>query len=212
MNQKVDDYLSEGCGRCALGGTADCKVHSWTNELVQLRTIAIACGLQEELKWGVPCYTYGAKNVLIISAFKTYCALSFFKGTLLEDPDDLLASPGENSQSVRFFRFTNVLDIIRLEAVVKAYIFEAIDIEKAGLKVEFRKTPETMPDELLKKLEEDFFFQTAFKALTPGRQRGYILHFSQPKQSSTRLKRIEKCTPAILNGEGLHDRYKAKKQ
>jgi uncharacterized protein YdeI (YjbR/CyaY-like superfamily) len=208
MNPKIDKYLSEGCGRCPLGGTSDCKVHNWTDELKKLRKLVLDCGLTEELKWGVPCYTYRNNNVLIVSAFKDFCAVSFFKGSLLKDPYGILAKPGKNSQATRYARFTNIQEIIEAEPVLKAYIFEAIEAEKAGWKVEFKKNPEPIPEELQQKLDEDQFFKTAFEELTPGRQRGYIIYFSQPKQSKTRVTRIEKCVPKILNGEGLHDKYK----
>lgn len=208
MNPKVDSYLFEGCGRCPLGGTADCKVHTWTEELEKLRKMVLDCGLTEELKWGVPCYTYKGKNIAIVSAFKNYCAISFFKGALLADNEVILMSPGESSQASRLLKFTSVQAIVEMEALIKTYIFEAIEVEKAGLKVEFRKNPEPVPDELQQKLNSDLFFQTAFESLTPGRQRGYIIYFSQPKQSKTRLARIEKYTSKILNGEGLNDAYK----
>lgn len=208
MNPKIDTYLIEGCGRCPLGGTADCKVHTWTEELEKLRKIVLDCGLTEELKWGVPCYTYMGKNVAIVSAFKDYCAISFFKGALLADTEGILKSPGESSQATRLIKFTSNQEIIMLEAILKAYIFKAVEVEKAGLKIEFRKNPEPVPDELQQKLNEDLFFKTAFESLTPGRQRGYIIYFAQAKQSKTRVARIEKCTSKILNGEGLNDAYK----
>jgi uncharacterized protein YdeI (YjbR/CyaY-like superfamily) len=212
MNPKIDNYLTEGCGRCPLGGTPDCKVHQWTEELKKLRTIVLNCGLTEELKWGVPCYTLQNKNVVLVTAFKEFCALSFFKGSLLSDANRILEKPGENSQATRLIKFTSVQEIVELETVLKAYVLEAIEVEKAGLKVDFKKNPEPIPEELQQKLDEDPFFKTAFEALTPGRQRGYILHFSQPKQSKTRVARIEKCIPKILNGEGLHDQYKSMKK
>lgn len=208
MNPKVDNYLDEGCGRCPLGGTAACKVHSWPEELRYLRSLVLDCGLTEELKWGVPCYTYQNKNILIVSAFRDFCAISFFKGSLLSDPHHILEKPGENSQATRYIKFKSLRDIVEMESVLKASIFEAVKIEKAGLKVNFKKNPEPIPDELQQKLDEDPFFKTAFEELTPGRQRGYILYFSQPKQSGTRVARVEKCVPRILNGEGLNDKYK----
>lgn len=212
MDPKIDNYLAEGCGRCPLGSTPECKVHNWTDVLEQLRIYVNDCGLTEELKWGVPCYTYQNANIVIMSALKEYCALGFFKGALLNDTEGILSKPGENSQAVRQFRFTDVKDVKGLEAIIKAYIYEAIEVEKAGLKIEFRKNPEPVPEELEKKLEEDPVFRNAFEALTPGRQRGYILHFSQPKQSKTRVSRIEKWTEKILNGEGMHDAYRAGKK
>ena len=212
MNPLIDNYLEIGCGRCSLGGTINCKVHSWTKELKKLRSIVLDCGLTEELKWGVPCYTFQGKNVLMVSAFKEYCALSFLKGILLLDEKDILQAPGKNSQSSRVIRFSNIQEIIKLENLIKSYIFEAIEVEKAGLKVEFKKNPEPVPDELQNILEEDSLLKTAFDELTPGRQRGYIIYFSQPKQSKTRVERIIKCIPKILNGEGLNDKYKSGKR
>jgi uncharacterized protein YdeI (YjbR/CyaY-like superfamily) len=212
MNPKIDNYIAEGCGRCPLGGTSDCKVHQWSEELNTLRTILLDCGLTEELKWGVPCYTNQNKNIVLISALRKHCSFSFFKGVLLKDPNNILEKPGPNSQSDRVIKFTSVRQIVELENILKAYVSEAIEVEKAGLKVKFKKNPEPIPEELLRKLDEDPFFKTAFEELTPGRQRGYILHFSQPKQSKTRVARIEKCTPKILNGEGLHDKYSSKKK
>ena len=206
MNPKIDSYLAEGCGRCSLGGTPQCKVHKWTEELKALRAIVLSCGLTEELKWGVPVYTYQGANVLIVSAFNDYCSLSFFKGVLLQDAKSILDKPGENSQSARLIKFTSVDQITEIEDLLKAYIFEAIDIEKAGLKVEFKKNPEPIPVELQNKMDEIPALKKAFEALTPGRQRGYILHFSQAKQSKTRESRIEKCMDKILAGKGMMDR------
>lgn len=207
MNPKIDQYLSEGCGRCPLGGTSGCKVHKWPEELKKLRSIVLDCGLKEELKWGVPCYTYQNKNILIVSAFKEFCTISFFKGSLLNDTKRILVKPGGNSQAARYIKLTHIQEIIENESILKTYIFEAIEVEKAGLKVDFKPNPEPIPDELTQKLDEDPFFKTAFEELTPGRQRGYILYFSKPKQSKTRVARIEKCVPKILNREGLHDKY-----
>ncbi len=206
MNPQIDNYLSEGCGRCPLGGTPDCKVHHWPQELKKLRTIVLDCGLTEELKWGVPCYTFHDKNVLIVSALKDYAALSFFKGALLSDTNGILQKPGENTQAARLIKFTSLPEIVAMEDILKAYIFEAIEVEKAGLAVVFKTNPEPIPEELQHKLDQDFGFKAAFEALTPGRQRGYILHFSQPKQSATRVSRIEKCIPKIMEGKGFNDR------
>lgn len=206
MNPKVDEYLLEGCGRCPLGGTPQCKVHNWEEELKMLRAIVLDCGLTETLKWGVPCYTFQQSNVLIVSAFKDYCALSFFKGALLQDTDNILEKPGENSQAARLIKFTDTGTIAEMESTLKSYIFEAVEVEKAGLKVTFKKNPEPIPEELQNKMEEDPLLETAFAALTPGRQRGYILYFSAPKQSKTRESRIEKCREKIFMGKGLNDR------
>ncbi len=205
MNPEVDKYLVDGCMRCKLGATPECKVNKWPDELKALRAIALQCGLTEELKWGVPCYTFQQNNVAIVSAFKEYAALSFFKGSLLNDTHKLLDKPGKSSQAARLIRFTNVREIIKKEAILKAYIFEAMEVEKAGLKVAFKKNPERVPEEFQKTMTENPVVKAAFEALTPGRQRGYIIHFSQPKQSKTRVSRIEKCIPRILDGKGLHD-------
>ncbi len=206
MNPQVDQYLEEGCGRCSLHGTPECKVHTWPEELRRLRAIVQDCMLTEEVKWGVPCYTLNGKNVLMIYAFKECCALSFFKGALLKDEAEILEKPGENSQAARFIRFTDVQRINDLESILKAYIFEAIEVEKAGLKVAFKKEAEPMPEELVQRLDNDPKLKAAFEALTPGRQRGYILFFSAPKQSKTRESRIEKYVPWIMVGKGMHDR------
>jgi len=209
MFSKVDAYLVEGCGRCANYRTPQCKVHTWTEELQQLRRIVLECKLEEEFKWSQPCYTFQGKNILMVTAFKDFATLSFFKGTLLNDEKGLLQAPGENSQAVRQLRFTSAKDITEIEPVIKAYIHEAIQAETAGLKVKFKKNPEPIPEELKRKLDEDRDLRRAFEALTPGRQRGYILYFTQPKQSKTRTARIVKYIPKILEGIGLQDTYKA---
>lgn len=206
MNPTVDHYLAEGCGRCALGGTPQCKVHRWPKELAELRRIVQDCGLTEEIKWSIPTYTFQNNNVLVVAAFNEYASLSFFKGVLLQDEQNLLDKPGENTQSARIIKFTDVRKIVELEPVLKAYIFEAIEVEKAGLKVAFKAQPEPLPTELEQKFAENPELKTAFEALTPGRQRGYILHFSQPKNTQTRISRIEKCIPRILEGKGMMDR------
>ena len=206
MNQKVDDYFAEGCGRCPLGGTPDCKVHNWLAAMTELRRILIECGLTETLKWSVPCYTFHGSNILIMAAFKEYCSISFFKGALLYDANKLLVKPGENTQAARLIPFTNVQQVIALEPILKSYIFEAIEVEKSGLQADSKeKTELVYLEELQSKLDEDPVLKAAFEALTPGRQRGYKLYFSAPKQSKTRQARIEKCVPQILNGKGLHD-------
>ena len=212
MNPEVDNYLEVGCGRCPLGSTPDCKVHFWPDELKKLREIALECGLNEELKWSVPCYTFESKNLAMVSAFKNYAALSFFKGALLKDTKGLLVAPGANSQSSRLVKFKSIQEIDKNVEYLKELIFQAIRVEKDGLKVEFKKDPEPIPNELKQKLEDDLLFKTAFEALTPGRQRGYVIYFSQPKQSKTRIARIEKYEPMILNGEGIHDHYKSRKK
>lgn len=212
MNESVDNFFTEGCGRCPLGKTPDCKVHTWTKELELLREIVLQSGLQETCKWGAPCYTFNDKNVVMIGAFKNYCCISFFKGSLLQDENQLLDQPGPNSQAVRLFKFKNLEKIQVTKKHIENYIQEAIEIEKVGLEVAFKKNPEPLPEELEQKFDEDPTLKYAFEALTPGRQRGYILHFAQAKQSKTRLSRIEKCTPMILSGIGLNDKYKSKKR
>lgn len=202
----VDTYFVDGCGRCPLFATPECKVRTWQKELEQLRRIVQDCGLTEEAKWGVPVYTWQQNNVVVIGAFKDNCVLSFFKGSLLQDPEGILTLPGENTQSAKVVRFTSVNEIIRLEATLKAYIFEAIEVERAGLKADFKqKDALVFPEELIKKMAENPEFKAAFEALTPGRQRGYNLYFSAPKQSKTREARIEKWMPQIFEGKGMHD-------
>ena len=205
MNPKVDIYFTNGCRRCELGGTPSCKVNNWQKELKQLRAILLECGLTEELKWKVPCYTFKQNNVVLLAAFKEYCALAFFKGALLNDANGILFKPGENSQAVRQIRITNVTDILNMESIIKAYIFEAIELEKAGLKVNFKKNPEPVPEELQIQLNNNPTLKASFEALTPGRKRAYILYFSQPKQPKTRESRIERYIPQILSGKGLND-------
>ena len=192
MNPKVDFYFS--------------KAKKWQEELEQLRTIVLDCGLTEELKWGVPCYTLQKSNIVLIHVFKEYCALLFFKGALLNDQNGILVQQTKNVQAARQLRFTNVREIVELEPIVKAYIYEAIEVEKAGLKVKLKKTAEfKMPEEFQNKLNKTPALKKAFYALTPGRQRGYLLHFAAPKQSKTRESRIEKSMPHILKGKGLND-------
>jgi len=206
MNPKVDVYFTAGCGRCPLMNTPQCKVNNWQEELKLLREIVLDCELDEELKWGVPVYTFEKNNIVLIGAFNENCVLSFFKGALLKDAAGILKKPGENTQAGRVVRFTDVQKIIELEDVLKTYIYEAVEVEKAGLKVAFKKTSEfPIPEEFQNKLDEDSALKTAFNLLTPGRQRGYILYFSQPKQSKTRTARVEKCLPQILIGKGLND-------
>lgn len=210
MNTDVDNYFVEGCGRCELYATPQCKVHLWPKELEQLRRIAQECELNEVSKWGVPCYTDRDKNIINIGAFRGYCAISFFKGALLQDEYQILDKPGENSREGRYLKFTNVQDIIEKEAIIKAYIHEAIEVERAGLKIPPLQIADmNYPIELTEKFDSDPTFQAAFEALTPGRQRGYLIHFNQTKNSATRISRIEKCTSNIMNGVGLHDKYKS---
>jgi uncharacterized protein YdeI (YjbR/CyaY-like superfamily) len=206
MNPLVNKYLVDGCMRCKFGGTPNCKVNHWSKELEALRKIVIKSVLDEELKWGMPCYTLNNKNILMISAFKEYACISFFKGVLLKDKEKLLTAHGESSQSVRMIKFTNSKQIIQQSSIIKAYIEEAIEIENSGKKVEFKKNPEPIPEELIVELNKDLKFKKAFHELTPGRQRGYIIYFSQPKNTQSKLNRIEKCRENILKGIGLNDR------
>jgi len=192
MNPKVDFYFN--------------KAKNWQQEFAKLRMIILDCGLSEELKWGVPCYTFEKRNIVLIHGFKEYCALLFFKGALLNDANGILIQQTENVQAARQIRFTNVREIVKMKPILKAYIYEAIEVEKAGLKVNFKKTTEfKVPEEFQNKLDEIPALKTAFDALTPGRQRAYLFYFSQPKQSKTRESRVEKCMQQILIGKGLND-------
>ena len=194
MNPQVDVYLR--------------TVKKWQEEMEKLRKIVLGCQLTEESKWGKPCYTFQNGNVVIIQGFKGYCALLFCKGVLLKDTNRILIQQTENVQAARQIRFTNVREIVEMEPILKAYINEAIEVEKAGLEVNYKKTSEfTVPEELQNKLDEIPALKQAFEALTPGRQRAYFLYFSAPKQSKTRDSRIEKCMQQILNGKGLDDDY-----
>ena len=192
MNPEVDVFLS--------------KVKKWQEEFEKLRIIILDCGLTEELKWGKPCYTFQNSNIVIIQGFKDYCALLFFKGALLNDANGILNKIGEHTQAGRQIRFTNVPEIVLMATILKTYIYEAIEVEKAGLKVNFKKNTELIiPEELQSKLDEIPALKTAFNALTPGRQRAYIIYFSAPKQSKTRESRVKKYMQLILNGKGLND-------
>lgn len=182
------------------------QARAWREELRALRAILLECRLSEEFKWRSPCYTVQGGNVATLWGFKESCALSFFKGILLKDPQGILVAPGANSRSVRMIRLTSLREIVGQEVCLKAYIHEAIDAEKAGLKVDFRDDDLELPQELIESFDRDPLLKTAFHALTPGRQRGYVLHFSQPRQSATRVSRIEKCRLRIFEGKGLHDR------
>ena len=205
LNPQVDKYLIDGCMRCQYGGTPRCKVNNWREELEILRQIVLDTGLTEEIKWRAPVYTRNGKNIVSVAALKESANIGFFKGVLLTDPHKILQQQG-NLQSDRIIKFTNVRNIEKLKDILKSYILEAIAIEESGKKVAFKKIPEPIPDELREAFEEDPAFAKAFFALTPGRQRGYIIHFSQPKQSQTRMGRIEKYRKQIFNGIGLNDR------
>ncbi len=192
MNPKVDEFISSAT--------------KWQPEIKQLRLLLLDCGLTEEFKWRMPCYCFQGNNVVLIGSFKEFCTLSFFKGILLQDSNGILSKPGENSQSMRFFKFTNLEQIIEQQSIIKAYIYEAIEIEKAGLKVIFKSNTELeLVEELQVALDKNPALKTAFKSLTPGRQRAYNLYFSEAKQSKTRKTRIEKYTQRILNGKGIND-------
>lgn len=182
------------------------KETKWQKEYVQLRMIILDCGLDEEIKWGCPCYMFQNRNIILIHGFKEYCAVLFFKGALLNDANNILIQQTENVQAPRQVRFTNVKEITNLEKILKAYIYEAVEVERAGLQMKLKKTADfKIPEEFQKKLHKNKALKKAFEALTPGRQRGYIFYFSQPKQSKTREARVEKYIPHILEGRGLND-------
>ena len=191
-NPKVDFYFA--------------KANKWQKVQEHLRMVILDCGLTEELKWGVPCYTFNKKNIVLIHGFKEYCAILFTKGALLKDEKGILFQQTDNVQAARQIRFTNLQEAVDLTPHIKAYVYEAIEVEKAGLKVELKKTTEfKMAEEFQNRLYKNSTLKTAFEALTPGRQRAYLLHFSQPKQSKTRVSRVEKCIPQILEGKGLNE-------
>jgi uncharacterized protein YdeI (YjbR/CyaY-like superfamily) len=192
MNPKVDFYFT--------------KNKRWLEELERLRTCVLDCGLSEELKWGVPCYTWQKSNIVLLHVFKDYCAVLFFKGALLQDAQGILVQQTANTQATRQLRFTTVREVVAREAILKSYIREAIEVEKSGLKVAFKKADEfTLPEEFQHKIAENTALKTAFAALTPGRQRAYLIYFSTPKQSKTREARVGKCTQQILAGKGLNE-------
>lgn len=192
MNSKVDWFFD--------------KESKWQKEYRKLRAIVLDCGLTEELKWGVPCYSYQGKNVVLIHGFKNYCALLFHKGTLLNDTDNILIQQTENVQAARQLRFTRLQEIIDQESTIKTYIFEAVEVQKAGVEVRLKKTSDfKIPDEFQNAINDNQELKSAFEALTPGRQRGYLLHFSQAKQSRTRESRIEKSIPKIFDGKGYNE-------
>ena len=192
INPKVDWFFS--------------KDTKWQKEYEKLRKLILDCGLIEELKWGCPCYTFENANIVLIHGFKEYCAFLFFKGALLNDPNGILIQQTKNVQSARQTRFTNVREIVKMEKILKAYVYEAIEVERAGLKVKLKKTSEfKTPEEFQKRLDKSTALKKAFDALTPGRQRAYIFYFSQAKQSKTREARVEKYIKQILSGKGLDD-------
>ncbi|MCB9679131.1 MAG: YdeI/OmpD-associated family protein [Alphaproteobacteria bacterium] len=204
--ESVDAYLRDGCGRCEHYQTPQCKVHLWTDALVLLRALVLEEGLVENMKWGSPCYTLDGANVLMITSFREYCSISFFQGVLLEDEAGLLSAPGPNSQAFRLLKVTSAAEVREKHDLIRAYVREAIELQKSGRKVEFAKSPGEVPDELQAVLDADPVAAEAYAALTPGRQRSYILHVSSAKQESTRVSRAEKCVPKILSGKGFNER------
>lgn len=206
MNPQVDLFLLEGCMRCPKGATPACKVHRWTPILEQIRQFLLETELIEERKWGMPTYTLNGKNVIMLGVFNDSCVLSFMKGILIEDQESLLEFPGANSQQAKMMRFTKPEQVVERTKAIKNYIRQAIDFEKKGTKVEApRQTGLEIPQELTEKFKEHSGLEQAFFALTPGRQRGYLIHFTGAKQSATRLSRIEKCVSKILEGKGMMD-------
>ena len=199
QNPKVDGFLK--------------SAGKWREEMTRLRKILFDCHLAEDFKWGKPCYSFEGKNVVLIVPFKERCALIVCKGALLDDPEGILIKAGENTQAARQIRFSGMQQIVKLEATLRAYVLQAIEVEKAGLDVVYKPISERpVPEELQRKMDESPVLKTAFKALTPGRQREYLMHFSSAKQSATREARIEKCMPQILEGKGLNDHYKSQKK
>lgn len=205
-NPAVDEYLAEGCGRCDKVGTPECKVNTWREGLAELRKIVLDTPLVEDRKWGSPCYTFNGQNVVMIGTFKTNFVLSFMKGALLEDKEKLLVAPGENTQSGRVIRFTDAQLVVELAPILKAYILEAIELHKAGARVEFKKHEDyEIPFELRQAMDQDEDLKEAFFALSPGRQRSYFLHIGGAKQAKTRAARVEKCRDKIFDGKGFNE-------
>lgn len=212
-NPEVTSYFKEGCGRCNLHRTPECRVHLWPGALAELRTIALESGLTEVRKWGVPCYVNElGKNVALLGAFKAHCVISFFQGALLDDPDGVLESPGSNSQSTRQMRFTTSEQVRTARPVLARFLQQAIANEAAGKKAPLKKpTEHNIPEEFRHALEEDRALSEAFERLTPGRRRAYLMHFTQPKKPETRRARIDKARKDILNGIGLNEGYRSMK-
>jgi uncharacterized protein YdeI (YjbR/CyaY-like superfamily) len=205
--ENVDQYIESGCGRCEFGGTLQCKVKSWDEELRLLRGVLQQSGLTEEIKWSSPCYTHEGKNILMLSALKESVVVSFFQGAQMKDPENILEKPGENSRFARYIRFTDVQTITSLKASILNYIQEAIELEHSENKANVsNNAPLEYPEELIQLFETNSDFEEAFSALTPGRQRGYLIHFSSAKQSKTKLARIEKYMPKIFSGKGWNER------
>ncbi len=193
MDRNVDRYLS--------------TAKYWMKEMKALRVIALDCALTEELKWGKPCYTFHDKNIIVIQGFKEYCAVLFLKGFLLDDPEGVLVKTGQNTRVGRQMRFANVREVVKMKSTLKAFIFQAIEVERSGVKGNLEKRKDPIPEELQNKMKKMPALKAAFYSLTPGRQRAYIFHFSQPKQSKTREARVDKYIPQILEGIGLNDRF-----
>ncbi len=207
MNRiSVDAYLEDGCGRCKHYKTPQCKVLQWTPPLEALREILLASELTEDIKWGSPCYTFEGKNVVLMASFKEFCSLNFFKGVLLRDDEGVLEPAGPNTRSARLFKFTSAEQVARHRARIVRMIEEAIVLQKQGRKLAAPKRAERVPDEFQAKLDSDSVLRAAFDALTPGRQRSYILHVSGAKQSKTRAARADRCAPKILSGKGFNER------
>ncbi len=205
-NTSVDSYLQDGCGRCEHFQKPTCKVHLWTSALKALRTLVLASGLTEEMKWGSPCYTLGGKNVVMIVSFRESCGLSFFKGAALQDDEGLLESAGPNSRFARFLKFRSLADVEALRPRIAQLLEQAIALEKSGTKVAAKPAAEPVPEELALRLDSDPALKRAFDALTPGRRRSHILHVSGAKQSETRSRRAERCLEEILAGRGFNER------
>lgn len=202
----ADDFLEQGCGRCKKGGTPECKVHRWTQELNCLRSWALQSGLTETIKWGVPVYTHKDKNVIVIGALNESCTLGFFKGILLNDPEQILGVSGENTQDTRILKFKSLQEILALEDWIKVFIQDAIVLEEKGIKPPKKQgVPEAIPEELLEYFSAAPKVKLAFEHLTPGRQRSWLIFFNGAKHRATRMSRIEKAAPKILEGKGMHD-------
>jgi len=202
----VDAYLQDGCGRCDKYQTPQCKVHLWTDALVLLRGLVLGAGLDEAMKWGNPTYTLGGKNVVMLASLKECCAVAFFKGALLEDPDGALESPGPNSHHARQLRFCSAAEVKKAAPRLKRFLAQAIQMEKEGRKVERKAEDGPLPEELAQRLASDASLRRAFDALTPGRKRSHALHVSGAKQAETRVRRVETCVPDILAGRGFNER------
>ncbi len=204
-NTSVESYLRDGCGRCEKFQTPECKVHLWAKPLVALRALLNATELVEEMKWGSPTYSVDGKNVVMLTSFKEFCALSFFKGAAMKDDEGLLEAPGPNSHHARFLKFQSAADVKRLGPAARRFIAQGIELERAGVKVA-KPTVAALPAELEARLAKDASLKKAFEALTPGRQRSHVLHISGAKQAETRERRVDACAKVILAGRGFNER------